>query len=345
MKLTFLSNRRTRATSKSVLLLSLATAAASAAVACASDGETLVEDPNLANEANGGNPGEDSRPEISGVACAQAARIGSFTLDLASDYTSFRGAVSDGVAPSSILNVAQSEATCQLFEARNLFCSSPCPSGNVCAGDDVCVPTPMKRSVGEVSVTGLVEDLKIKPNGITVDYSSTFSDPYPGFTTGANILVVARGDELDGVTLVGEGVSPLTSAVESVLVERESPAALSWDPPSVSSENAEIHVLLTVNSHGATSGWIECTAPDTGAFEIPASLVTALIDLGLSGFPRVTLTRRTIDSRNTGDGCIEFSVASALTINVEVPGLVSCSDADDCAAGFVCSAELLCEEE
>lgn len=295
------------------------------------------------DSAAGGTTGGGAEPGTpSGARCARTERLGSFVLTLADSYTSFRGAFSDGVAVNAVPELIRSAGGCELLGPQDLFCATPCESGQLCAGDDQCVPAPTKISAGTVALTGLEKDVTVEANGITSDYSSNFDDPYPGFTAGAAIGLTATGDTAAGFSLSGQGVGAIASELETVDITSGQDVALTWDVGGASTAS-KLGVLLTVNAHGGTSAWIECSAPDTGSFSIPAELVDELIGLGLSGFPRITLSRQTLDSTEVGDGCVDFTVSSDVTIPVSIDGLVSCNTSDECPDGQTCSAFLVCE--
>jgi hypothetical protein len=292
------------------------------------------------SSSTGGTTGADDPP--SGTACAKAERLGSFVFNLTDTRTSLRGAVSNGVAVNSIPEVLAAAGGCELQGVPNLFCATPCESGEICAGDDQCVPAPEKVSAGTITVTGLATELVEDPNAITLDYSANFDEPYPGFSPGARIVLSAAGDTAPAFTLIGEGVGLLSSTLETAVVETDADLELTWDS-SGATEHSQIGILLTVDAHGGTSGWIACVADDTGAFAIPADLVQQLIDLGLSGFPRVVLTRQTVDSKAVGDGCVDMTVGSELELPISIDGLISCNDDDQCPEGQTCNADLACE--
>lgn len=280
----------------------------------------------------------------SGEACDASERLGSLSVYLGEDYTSFAGAVSDGVLPSGVPEVLAEEGSCRLLGAPSLFCDPACPGGQSCTSEGTCVPTPSKVSAGVIRVSGLEVPLEESPNGITFDYSETFSDPFPGVTSGSEVVLSAEGDEVPGFSLTGRGIEALTSPVETIAVATDTPATVEWDAPQESVSDVEVHVKLTVNAHGSTSAWVECIFEDTGSAEIPADLVTGVIAAGLSGFPRAIVSRRTMDSVAIDGGCVDFKVSSELTIAVEVPGLVSCSGDEECPDGQTCDDLLTCSE-
>lgn len=291
-----------------------------------------------------GSSGTGGNAEPSGEVCPNADRAGSFTLRLSGNRTLLSGAISDGVAPTGVHRVIRSEGACELLGPRDLFCATACGSGMTCAGDDMCVPTPMKQSAGTVTVTGLLAPVEASANGITGEYNATISNPYPAFETGAAIELSAAGGVVPAFKLHGWGVPELVTSLSTVNVVSGSPVALTWDATGVNTDHSEIFINFSVNVHGAITGWIECTVPDTGSFDLPASLVSDLIELGLSGFPRMTMTRRSADATDLSTGnCVDFEVGSQVTIELTVDGLVSCNDDDDCPEGQTCTPELSCE--
>lgn len=312
--------------------------------ACGTSPETPESDDSSPPDGEGGDTMMGDFRSPSGVECAADSRLGSFTIDLAADYTSVRGAVTSGVVPSGVPEVLAEEAGCQLLGVPPLFCDPGCGSGQTCGAGGVCITAPTKISAGILSVSGLAQEISQAANGITGDYSQTFKSPYPGFDPGAQISLQTSGDVAPGFLLHGIGVELMSSPHESFPVESGAPSKILWDAPSVESDDVHVHVSLTVNAHGATTGWIECTGPDTGELSIPGELVSGLVELGLSGFPRVTITRRSVDSVAVDDGCIELAVSSELMVSVEVPGLVSCSSKEDCPAEQICQPELVCGE-
>jgi len=325
------------------LLFAFLSGAAFSLISCDSDSGSESPgdgDGELPGDGDGDGDGDTAGP--SGIACDRSERIGSFALTLASSYTTFRGAVASGVSPSGVPEILGSEGSCELLGARNLFCATPCASGTVCAGDNQCVPEALKVSAGVVTVSGLNAPISEEPNGITLDYNKSLNDPYPAFDVDAAITLTAAGDESEGFTLSGEGVGLITSVDDIVHVTPGMPVDLTWEA-SGSSANSSVDISLSVNAHGGTAAWIQCAASDAGAFTIPAEILQDLVDLGLSGFPRVTLTRRTVDSTSISTGCVDFSVASSVMLDVSVAGLVSCNMDEECPDGEACNSFLFCE--
>jgi hypothetical protein len=291
-----------------------------------------------------GSGGTSGNTAPSGEVCADAERAGSLGLRLTGGKTIFDGAIADGITPSGVYREIAAEGGCQLLGPRDLFCSPDCESGMTCAGENTCTPTPTKESAGMITVTGLLTSLDVARNGITGGYSKTILDPYPAFEPGAAIQLSAAGDVISAFTLSGWGVAPLVTSLTTVNVSKGSGVPLTWDTTNVNAEQTDIFMYFSVNVHGATTGWIECTVPDTGSFEIPATLVSDLIDLGLSGFPRMSMSRRSADSTQLSNGdCVDFEISSEVPIELTVDGLVSCSASMPCPQGQTCSVEMVCE--
>lgn len=279
---------------------------------------------------------------VLGARCERAERLGAFAVRLDTDRTTVGGGVSNGVLPSSVPAVAAEGGGCELLVPRNLLCTS-CGSTQACAGDDVCVAKPARVSAGTLRVEGLLTDLEVAPNGITTEYSKTVLDPFPAYVPGDTLKLHADGDVVSAFEAELIGVPPLTSSLTSVAVKQGEPAVLSWDAEASNPEETAIFVSFSVNVHGAVTGWIECTAPDNGEFEIPAELVSQLIDLGSSGFPRVDLERRSSATVDLESGCVDLFVASEITLDIDLEGLSSCNEDQDCESDQTCNDQKVCE--
>lgn len=277
-----------------------------------------------------------------GARCDRATRIGSLSVDLGKDRTIISGALSNGTLPTSVARVEAEGGGCELLVPKDLFCSS-CASGEACAGNDMCVPKPSKVSAGPLTVSGLLVETEFAPNGITLDYSKTILDPFPAYDAGSEVTLRTAGAAVPAFEATVYGVPQLTSSLPIVAVKHGEASHLEWSTEGTTAEQSSVFISFSVNVHGAVTGWIECTAPDTGAFDIPADLVTTLIDLGLSGFPRVSLERRSSATVALDEGCVDVYSSSKLTLEIEVDGLASCNTDEDCPEGQTCSEELACE--
>jgi hypothetical protein len=91
---------------------------------------------------------------------------------------------------------------------------------------------------------------------------------------------------------------------------------------------------------------VVCVFEDDGTGVVPASMVTALVDAGVSGFPSGSLTRQTSDRVDIDGACMDFTVASPRRQEeVRVEGFTPCDDPSDCPPGQECNLEIeLCED-
>ena len=275
--------------------------------------------------------------------CALDAGVGAFTIQLGDGFTAVEGAVRDAVTPADVPEVVMEDGACSLYRKRNLFCDPPCASGTTCSDALSCVPAPTNQSVGTVSIDGLAIPLALMPSGVN-SYTNPASPelPHPGFTEGANIVLSASGAGVGPFELHGRGISALELESDSIAVESGRSLAVRWTPPGQAS-GQRVRLTFDFNRHGGTPTWLECDAADTGSFDVPAALVDALLELELSGWPTLAAARRTVDSASVGAGCVELRVVSSVTIDVELPGVVSCDENNPCPAPQVCQVNLTCE--
>jgi hypothetical protein len=220
-------------------------------------------------------------------------------------------------------------------------CDAACTALQTC-GPDGCVDFPEQHSVGDVTISGLAVPMVMSPTGRN-SYSNPTSAmlPHPGFEPGATLVLSAAGDEYSGFELSGWGVSPLSVPAALPEVRRDQPTEIRWTAPE-SAGVARVYLALNIDNHGSSAARIECLTDDDGELDIDASLTSQLLDRGLSGFPSLTLHRRTVDQTTIEPGCVEFVVGSELVIDVEVEGLTTCSTNDDCPSDQACQPNLSC---
>lgn len=274
--------------------------------------------------------------------CDVADLVGSFRIQRALEYTGISGSVRNGTVPGDVPDVVMQSGECSLLTKPALFCDPPCGSGTTCSGDGSCIAYPTSQDVGTVTIEGLKVETVIEPS-TTGFYTNPAQPalPHPGFEEGAAITLHAQGGVLEPFTLQGLGTTALELSSEELSVSADQPLSVSW---TVADEPDEQRVLLKLefNRHGGTPTWIECHAPDTGSFEIPAELVSELLALEISGWPMLTATRRTTDSAELSVGCVELQVYSEVTEFVEVEGIVSCDDQTPCPNDAPCTDNLVC---
>lgn len=261
--------------------------------------------------------------------------------------TAVIGKIYDGPTPSAIVwEVQAEEGGCQLLTPRVPFCNEPCGGSAVCVEDNTCQPYPTAHSAGSVTVTGLnlesgEASLVMTPTANNYQPPAGVRLLYPPADEGATIRFEASGDYFSAFTLEAKGVSPLKLLNDTIPVAANSPVSLEWTPPGQAGIS-KVHVKLDISHHGGTKGMIECSADDTGSLELPASLVTQLLDLGVAGFPTIVVTRRSVGSTTIAAGRVELVVSSQIERSVEIAGLNSCHDDSQCPDGQTCQSDLTC---
>jgi hypothetical protein len=277
--------------------------------------------------------------------CPVETGVGEFVIELGEGFTSVEGKVFDGVTPSLIPDELASAGECRLVTLPNLLCDPGCPvSTQTCGTNNQCQPLPVAQNVGTVTVSGLARAVEMTANANTGNYRpGPPALPHPGFAPGADLRLASSGGDYDPFELRGWGIEPLAVPAEPIGVNEGQPARIAWTPPTGAGP-ARVHAMLNVNNHGSSNTWIECDFVDTGTGEIPATLVDGLIAQGASGFPSITLARRTATSALIGPGCVQLLVTSSLALDVTLSGLVSCDDSSMCPTGQTCKPiERFCE--
>ena len=276
-----------------------------------------------------GEPDTATEPAY-GVPCEDAKRVGKVELGHFGFYASAAAGISDGVIPLTVLQPILTEGPCVLLKKENPFCDPPCGAGNLCDHGGTCVPYPANGSVGPITLTGLTVPLTMELKGS--DYFET-DVPLPLFEPGAHITATAPGDALPGFALGAYGVPDLVVPETVLVAKKGAPLAVTW-----TGEPGPQHVVLQLNvdQHGNSPATLRCDVPDTGSFEIPASLVTKLLEAGVSGFATLDMTRRTVDSASVPAGCVELRVLSYVLGKLTVEGHVACAKDGDCPAGKKC---------
>jgi len=275
------------------------------------------------------------------AACAEEEHVGSFEMTLKETFTSVQGTVTNGVRPSDVSEVTSTEGTCKLLQPKTLFCDPMCGSGETCNDDGTCVVLPSNQSVGVVSVTGLTAEVSMEARSPVFYYNHVGDLPHPAFQAGDEVMLSAAAEDIGPFSITTTGISALTLTTENMRLERDAPGVLDWEA-STAHDSTKIEIELNIANHGGTPAKVRCLSDDSGHFEIPASMVNALLDLGFSGFPSVSLTRAASNVATTDYGCVEFRAQSTTVLSVNIDGLISCSDNSDCPTDQTCQADLTC---
>jgi hypothetical protein len=280
------------------------------------------------------------------------ALVGGFEISLLTDLpppaATITGVVKAGPRLAEVIwERAASDGTCVLLEPRIPFCSPACGSGAVCVEDGVCKPSPANVGVGTVTVSGIKTaagdtEVPLSATGASSYNSLATTLAFPPFDEGAELAVTATGGASAAFSVHAKGIAPLVVPEGTLPLERDKPLPLGWAPKEDVSD-ATIHVHVDLSHHGGTKGKLECDVPDVGSFTIPALLVTQLVNLGVSGFPAVQLTRSSVGVTVTPLGKIQLAATHSVQRLLTVPGHLSCAADDQCPTGQSCQPDLQCQ--
>jgi hypothetical protein len=295
--------------------------------------------------------GSDDAPttgDSTGNVSGRDELVGTFRVELAPDTqaTNILGKVATGPSPAALAwdEVAEN-GECLLLKPRVPFCDPACGS-DVCVEDGVCQAHPESLSAGEVRVSGLLASDGAADFAL-IQVANAYQAPpsvplaFPPFAAGDPITITAAGAAFNAFVLEGQGISPLVASVGALAIAAGAPLELEWEAATAGSGSV-IHVELDISHHGGTKGMIQCEAADDGALTIDAELVDALVALGVAGFPTIILQRRATSSTSTAAGRVDLVVAAGAELAVTVPGLVSCTEDEECPDGTECQSDLTC---
>ncbi|WP_437691847.1 hypothetical protein [Sorangium sp. So ce176] len=266
----------------------------------------------------------------------------------ATGTTAVLGKIYDGTTPSQIIwELAAEEGSCRLLKPRVPFCDQPCGGSAVCVEDDTCQAYPGAHSAGDVTVLGLnlesgEASFVMKPTANNYQPPAGVKLGYPPADEGQTVRLEASGDFFSAFTVESKGVSPMQLLNDTIRLEPDQDVQLTWAPPGQAGIS-EVHVKLDISHHGGTKGMIECSAEDTGSLDLPASLVTQLLDLGVAGFPTIIVTRRAVGATTISHGRIDLVISSQIEQSVVIAGLTSCNDTSQCPEGQTCQPDLTCQ--
>jgi hypothetical protein len=266
--------------------------------------------------------------------CSLDTKVGGFTVEVQELFSVASGKVTNGTIPTTILQEDFVEGDCRLMRRINPFCDPPCTSGYTCDFDGTCIDFPISQDIGTVTIIGLNKYLEMEPIAPGNNYFDTALPAGPIFDPGAVIRLQAEGGPYEPMELWGVGVEPIVADDAWVVVPEES-LFINWTPSDAESVS-NIFLGLNVDQHGNTPLTLYCNVEDTGEVEITATLIELLLNSGVSGYPSGTVTRQTVDSLFTTDGCVELIVGTPISTTVEVEGHTPCNNDLDCPEGQVC---------
>jgi len=256
-------------------------------------------------------------------------------LDDGEGYSALIGRFFAGPTPDPFpLKLDTKEADCELKVPLLPFCNEAC-SPDVCTANDVCTPYPTPVAVGNIAVSGLGAALKLEPASSMIVYQSP-SLAYPPCEEGAKVSATS-----DHFSLEADCITPLElTGADPLPVKTGEVVHVTWIAAATGT-GSRIRIGLDVSHHGGKKGQIDCDVPDTGSFDIPATLVTKLIGLGLAGYPTINVNRVSLGT-DTKNAEVSLLLSSAITRAVDT-GVKSCLDDVECDDGQTCSMAGICE--
>lgn len=301
-----------------------------AAVACGGGGSSS------AGGGGGGSSGATSSSGASGSGVYGTLRLSVVPpAGGSAGSTSLSGKLYDGAYPEATgwTRVA-SAGDCTLYTPAIPLCSPSCTSG-ACVATNTCQPYPTTILAGNLTITG-VGSSPLTARPISGSYAASTTD-YPPFAEGATVTVTAPGDASGAAsfTLTAKGIAPLAVTGASAGIAKSGGGygglRLAWTAPGTATL-ARILVSVDLSHHGGSKGKITCDAPDTGSLEVPAALVTSLVNLGVFAYPKVDIARRSTGTARVGAGQVTLNVDSPLALPITIEG-VTCTASSQCASG------------
>jgi hypothetical protein len=295
----------------------------------------------------GTNPGEPD-PETTTTTGENAYGIFRLMIDQDANSTSFSGALKNGPEPERPWKSVMKSGQLELLEPEHPFCEN-CGINGLCVAEDSCSPKPTSITGGTVSVTGVVltngtTSFTSKP--IVKFYSTAASFADPPFEANSTITLSAEaGPDAEAFTMSAAGVERINLLNDTVKLNDGEPINLSWTPPSVAGTTV-MHIEVDISYHGGTKAIIIGDCDDNGTLKIPGEMLDKLVSYGLSGFPKITMTRRAV-SPVTGSAKAQLIVEATRQVGITVPGLISCNPGpnDGCPEGYTCTDDRRCVSE
>jgi hypothetical protein len=230
----------------------------------------------------------------------------------------------------------------RLYKRLFPFCNQDCGGLAACVKDDSCQPYPSAVDIGTVTISGLTTNdgkTSFSMDPINSNYQFT-SLAFPPCNEGdAVTLSSTGGSSVSAFTLSVKGISPLTLLNDTIKMIDGQPINLQWTPPTVTGIST-IYVLIDISYHGGTKAKIECNCDDNGSLTIPATLLDNLKTFGISGYPKLEISRQAISTDTSAKA--KIVIESKVVKIVYIPGIISCGSDSGCPAGQTCGADQRC---
>jgi hypothetical protein len=289
-----------------------------------------------------------------------AAVIGAFDIRLVPDdpgsamspptpaYVAIQGRVSSSPRPPLLtLEETAREGPCRIEVPSAPFCSS-CRDG-ICIKGGICVPHPQPRSAGTVTIEGVKTIPATGPVRMGPQPPQFFYQPggdvtiaFPPFAEGAPVRLQASGGDVPAFEIAGRGTTLLEVTTPTpLMMDRDKPLSLRWKAAGVAGIS-RVGIAVDISHHGGFKGQITCDADDSGAIEVPATLVSKLMDLGVAGYPTLTATRRSSAQAQLPTGRVELNIVAERILPIVITGYTSCGENDPCPPGKTCGQDGLC---
>ncbi len=276
--------------------------------------------------------------------CASDVDYGGIDLTADSEASEVAGSVADGVVPSTVLELLVAEGDCEVLRRNNPYCDPTCDPGETCDFDGTCVPYPANQDLGTLTLDGLLAPVEMEPVFPGNTYFNT-SLPNPAYTVGSVLTLRMPGGVYGPAELHGVGVEPLDMTGAAWVIDGGVDFEVTWPPPTGAGVRSEVAVQISIDQHGVSPSSLRCVFVDDGAGTVPGSIIQALEDVGVTGFPTASIERRTVDHVAIGAGCMDFRVTAPRTItSIDVEGHTPCMSDADCPEELDCNEELqICE--
>lgn len=264
-------------------------------------------------------------------------------------HTNVLGALTDRAALPEFYKLSSTVGECQLLKPTAPFCEAICTATQTCSLEGVCVDNARSVNTGALSLSGLsrtdgTDSFSMSIIGTTYKPLASVSLEYPpcqaGDTVSLEATVIGAPFQVNttcSTPLRLTGADPLPA-------ESGKPLDVTWEAPA-SNSDSKVTIEVDVSHHGGSKGIIRCETADSGSFSIDGALMTELTNLGVTGFPNVTVTRKSAEAKAVGAGQIELRVTSYEIRQLSFPGIFSCTEDSECpAATPTCNLDtMVCE--